>query len=287
MSDAHAPLETLPRSLNILLGAALLALAAETERAEWASGLKDAQVRDVAGPGFIPAPVQLNPHQQLLAEAAQARGLSARAVPSSQVTRNPLPRMVLMIDAPGGPVVYHSQFLSWLGPDGRVNRPVNGPRTFDLLDKVKTKRHLLANGIPVPAGQAFRREDLAGAFRARARLAVGPRVALLGDRARLDDGREIGTAVFDYPSGDHGILLDPKDPHLARQNPADYVAGLATRSGDPSPVTAHGVFRAIQASARPRPYSSSGPSFQCAEPKRAAPSKVRCGSSGSPRIRGR
>ena len=29
----------------------------------------------------------------------------------------------------------------------------------------------------------------------------------------------------------------------------DYVAGLAGRSGDPSPVTAHGVFRAIQASA--------------------------------------
>ena len=30
----------------------------------------------------------------------------------------------------------------------------------------------------------------------------------------------------------------------------DYVSGLAGRSGDPSPVTAHGVFRAIQASAR-------------------------------------
>jgi len=29
----------------------------------------------------------------------------------------------------------------------------------------------------------------------------------------------------------------------------DYVAGLAGQSGDPSPVTAHGVFRAIQASA--------------------------------------
>ena len=40
------------------------------------------------------------------------------------------------------------------------------------------------------------------------------------------DGRELGTAVFDYPSGDHGILLDPRDPHLARQNPADYVLGL-------------------------------------------------------------
>ena len=30
----------------------------------------------------------------------------------------------------------------------------------------------------------------------------------------------------------------------------DYVAGLETKSGDPSPVTARGVFRAIQASAR-------------------------------------
>ena len=30
----------------------------------------------------------------------------------------------------------------------------------------------------------------------------------------------------------------------------EYVAGLANRSGDPSPVTAHGVFRAIEASAK-------------------------------------
>lgn len=30
----------------------------------------------------------------------------------------------------------------------------------------------------------------------------------------------------------------------------DYVSGLAAKSGDPSPVTAHGVFRAIQASAK-------------------------------------
>ncbi|GMV10538.1 MAG: leucine dehydrogenase [Gemmatimonadota bacterium] len=32
----------------------------------------------------------------------------------------------------------------------------------------------------------------------------------------------------------------------------DYVAGLATKSGDPSPVTARGVFRAIQATAKHR-----------------------------------
>jgi L-ribulokinase len=40
------------------------------------------------------------------------------------------------------------------------------------------------------------------------------------------DGRIIGTSVFNYPSGDQGILLDPRDPHLARQNPADYLEGL-------------------------------------------------------------
>src|SRR6266480_2770830 len=32
----------------------------------------------------------------------------------------------------------------------------------------------------------------------------------------------------------------------------EYVSGLAGRSGDPSPVTAHGVFRAIQAAAKER-----------------------------------
>lgn len=40
------------------------------------------------------------------------------------------------------------------------------------------------------------------------------------------DGRAIATAVFDYPSGDAGILLDPRDPNVARQNPMDYTAGF-------------------------------------------------------------
>ncbi|HTE45835.1 MAG TPA: ribulokinase, partial [Gemmatimonadaceae bacterium] len=39
-------------------------------------------------------------------------------------------------------------------------------------------------------------------------------------------GAEVGTRVFAYPSGRNGILLDPKDPHLARQNPRDYLDGL-------------------------------------------------------------
>ncbi|MCF7732905.1 MAG: ribulokinase [Akkermansiaceae bacterium] len=40
------------------------------------------------------------------------------------------------------------------------------------------------------------------------------------------DGREIGTAVVDYPSGNQGVLLNPADHHLARQRPADYVDAL-------------------------------------------------------------
>lgn len=57
------------------------------------------------------------------------------------------------------------------------------------------------------------------------------------------NGREIGTAVVDYPSGQQGILLNPSDHHLARQNPADYVFALekatlealaAAKAADPS-----------------------------------------------------
>ena len=40
------------------------------------------------------------------------------------------------------------------------------------------------------------------------------------------DGRIVGTRVFNYPSGDQGVLLDARDPHLARQNPGDYLDGL-------------------------------------------------------------
>lgn len=42
----------------------------------------------------------------------------------------------------------------------------------------------------------------------------------------IDTGAELGSSVFPYPSGEMGILLDPKVPHLARQNPQDYLDGL-------------------------------------------------------------
>ena len=40
------------------------------------------------------------------------------------------------------------------------------------------------------------------------------------------DGRELGAAVINYPSGKEGILLDPRDHNLARQHPGDYLFGL-------------------------------------------------------------
>ncbi|MDB6070083.1 MAG: araB [Verrucomicrobiales bacterium] len=42
----------------------------------------------------------------------------------------------------------------------------------------------------------------------------------------LTTGEELGSSVFPYPSGQAGILLDPSQPHLARQNPQDYLDGL-------------------------------------------------------------
>jgi len=39
------------------------------------------------------------------------------------------------------------------------------------------------------------------------------------------DGRELGTAVYEYETGEAGIVLDPSDHNLARQNPADYLKG--------------------------------------------------------------
>jgi L-ribulokinase len=42
----------------------------------------------------------------------------------------------------------------------------------------------------------------------------------------VSNGNEVGTAIFDYPSGTSGVLLDVKDANLARQNPADWILGI-------------------------------------------------------------
>jgi len=45
--------------------------------------------------------------------------------------------------------------------------------------------------------------------------------ALVVDTA---DGREVATSVWNYAHGDSGVILS-RDPHLARQHPADYIKG--------------------------------------------------------------
>jgi L-ribulokinase len=40
-------------------------------------------------------------------------------------------------------------------------------------------------------------------------------------------GAEAATAIYEYPTGDNGIILDASDHNLARQNPADYLEGAA------------------------------------------------------------
>jgi L-ribulokinase len=42
----------------------------------------------------------------------------------------------------------------------------------------------------------------------------------------LEDGNELASCVVDYPSGEDGILLEPADPNVARQNPADCFLSL-------------------------------------------------------------
>jgi L-ribulokinase len=38
-------------------------------------------------------------------------------------------------------------------------------------------------------------------------------------------GEEVATYIYNYPHGNAGILLDPRDPNLARQHPQDYLDG--------------------------------------------------------------
>lgn len=70
------------------------------------------------------------------------------------------------------------------------------------------------------------------------KFAIGVDCGTNGVRAiivDLEDGKEISTAVENYPGGEAGVMLDPKQPLLARQNPKDYVDGFC-----------HVVFKAIQ-----------------------------------------
>ncbi len=42
----------------------------------------------------------------------------------------------------------------------------------------------------------------------------------------VSNGTELASSIFPYPSGENGIIVDSSNPHLARQNPADYLLGI-------------------------------------------------------------
>ncbi len=48
----------------------------------------------------------------------------------------------------------------------------------------------------------------------------------------LADGSEVASATHDYRGGEKGVLLDDRDPNLARQDPAQYVAGYVQAVGE-------------------------------------------------------
>ena len=47
----------------------------------------------------------------------------------------------------------------------------------------------------------------------------------------LRSGAEIASHVYNYPSGKDGVIIDKKDPNLARQNPEDYIKGFIASVG--------------------------------------------------------
>jgi L-ribulokinase len=42
----------------------------------------------------------------------------------------------------------------------------------------------------------------------------------------VTSGKELASHIFHYPSGSDGVILDPSESNLARQNPADYILGM-------------------------------------------------------------
>ena len=42
----------------------------------------------------------------------------------------------------------------------------------------------------------------------------------------ISNGNELASHVFNYPSGEAGVIIDSSNPNLARQNPQDYIQGI-------------------------------------------------------------
>ena len=47
----------------------------------------------------------------------------------------------------------------------------------------------------------------------------------------VSNGRELATSIWDYAHGQSGVVLDDREPHLARQHPQDYLDGIEATVG--------------------------------------------------------
>jgi leucine dehydrogenase len=126
-----------------------------------------------------------------------------------------------------GPAVGGSRFWNYASEDEAITDALR-------LSRGMTYKNALA-GLPLGGGKSViigdnRTRDREQIFRAHGRF-----VESLG--GRYITAEDVGTS--------------PADMEIVRRE-TRHVAGLLDRSGDPSPVTAHGVFRAMQASARIR-----------------------------------
>ena len=128
----------------------------------------------------------------------------------------------------------------------RLGPAVGGTRFWDY----PTEEEAVTDALRLARGMTYK-NALAG-------LALGGgKSVIVGDKRRLDreavfraHGRFVESLGGRYITAED-VGTSPADMEIIRRE-TDHVAGLLGRSGDPSPVTARGVFRAIQASARAR-----------------------------------
>jgi leucine dehydrogenase len=126
-----------------------------------------------------------------------------------------------------GPALGGTRFWSYASDDEAITDALRLSRGMTYKNAVAGLH--LGGGKSVIIGDN-RTPDREAIFRAHGRL-----VESLG--GRYITAEDVGTTTSDMAF-----------VHLE----TDHVAGLVGKSGDPSPVTAHGVFRAIQASAKER-----------------------------------
>ena len=124
-----------------------------------------------------------------------------------------------------GPAVGGARFWSYASEDDAITDALR-------LARGMTYKNAFA-GIPFGGGKSIIIGDNRNPEREMIFRAHGRFVETLG--GRYITAEDVGTSMSDM--------------EYVRQE-TGHVAGLAGRSGDPSPVTAHGVFRAIQASAK-------------------------------------